>query len=81
MKRNDFIPKVLRKKASKGPFRAIEAQAMGISRTALIRLVAQGKLERISRGLYALSHAALTGKESLVEVALNRVRTINRHQK
>lgn len=70
MNRNNPFPSELRKKAAKGPFRAIEAQSLGVSRTALVRLVAQGKLERISRGLYALPNTPITGKETLVEVSL-----------
>lgn len=70
MKRNRPFPPELRKKASKGPFRTKEAQVLGVSRTALVRFVAEGKLVRISRGLYSLSEAAFTGNETMVEVSL-----------
>ena len=67
---NNKLPASLRKKASKGPFRASDAEAVGISRMALVRWVEQGKLERISRGLYSLPDVAITGKESLLEIAI-----------
>lgn len=70
MNYNKRLPPSLQKRASRGPFRASEARGFGVSGTALARLMTEGKLVRISRGLYALPDAAITGKESLIEASL-----------
>jgi predicted transcriptional regulator of viral defense system len=67
---NKSILQKLRKLGSKGPFRAIQAQALGISRTALVRFLSEGKLVRISRGLYSLPDAPITGNETFVEISI-----------
>lgn len=76
MNRNNALPLALRKRASRGPFRAKEALAHGISRTALVRWVEQGSLLRISRGLYSLPDAAITGRESLMEVSIKAPKAV-----
>ena len=51
-----------------GLFRAREAAAAGIPATILSRLVAQGKLERVGRGLYQHPDVALDEHASLLHV-------------
>ncbi|MDB5047251.1 MAG: putative transcriptional regulator [Fibrobacteres bacterium] len=76
MIRNTLLPQSLRKKAVKGPFRASEAEALGVSRTALVRWVEQGMLLRISRGLYSLPGVPISGKESFLEVAIKAPKAV-----
>lgn len=57
--------------AKAGPFRARDAQALGIPRSYLTRLTERGVLERISRGVYQLADAEVTELHSLAQVALH----------
>jgi predicted transcriptional regulator of viral defense system len=52
-----------------GPFRARDAEAQGISRVTLRRLVAKGELLSIGRGLYMRPEAPVTAHHSLALVA------------
>ncbi|HEY6558649.1 MAG TPA: type IV toxin-antitoxin system AbiEi family antitoxin domain-containing protein [Polyangiaceae bacterium] len=54
----------------RGVLRSRDFESQGISRVALSRLVEQGSLQRLGRGLYGLSGAKLTEHHSLVEVAV-----------
>ena len=53
----------------RGIVRSREAEAQGIPRAYLSRLVSQGELARIGRGLYALPGLEITEHHALVEVA------------
>jgi predicted transcriptional regulator of viral defense system len=57
------------KLVAKGPFRARDAEVLGITRMTLVRWVEKGILVRVSRGLYGLPEAVITGNESLIEIA------------
>jgi predicted transcriptional regulator of viral defense system len=50
-------------------FRSRDVAAVGLSRTALGRLVAAGTIERVGRGLYAGVNARVTEQHTLVEAA------------
>ena len=50
--------------------RARDLAEQGLPTIALTRLVQAGKLDRVARGLYALSGAAMSEHRSLAEVAL-----------
>jgi predicted transcriptional regulator of viral defense system len=60
---------VLRLAHSKGALRARDLAALGVSRAVLGRLVAQGALLRVGRGLYMSPKADISAHHSLVEVA------------
>jgi predicted transcriptional regulator of viral defense system len=47
-----------------------DLEALGFSRTALTRLVQQGKLERVARGVYAPPGTTTNAHHSLAEIAL-----------
>jgi predicted transcriptional regulator of viral defense system len=55
---------------ARGALRARDLAPLGIPRTVLGRLVAQGALIRASRGVYVRSDADITEHHSLVEVAV-----------
>lgn len=52
-----------------GPFRAAELEAVGVPRAYLARWLAQGIVERVSRGLYRLVEVEPTELGSVAEVA------------
>ncbi|MSP97051.1 MAG: hypothetical protein EXR29_07480 [Betaproteobacteria bacterium] len=54
----------------KGTLRASDLQGAGVPRIILTRLTANGRLEKISRGLYRLPKAKTSENESLVAIAL-----------
>lgn len=54
--------------AQNGPFRSADAEALGIPRTYLSRWVAQGRLERVGRGLYRLVEVEPTELGTIAEV-------------
>jgi len=51
-----------------GPMRSKDLEGLGVSRVALMRLVEQGKLERLGRGLYGLKGMAYDENQQLLEV-------------
>jgi len=51
-----------------GPLRSKDLEGFGMSRVALMRLVEQGKLERLGRGLYGLKGMAYDENQQLLEV-------------
>lgn len=55
--------------AARGVLRARDAEARGLARRELARLVQSGELERIGRGLYVPAKARITEHHSLVEAA------------
>ncbi|MEI8373147.1 MAG: type IV toxin-antitoxin system AbiEi family antitoxin domain-containing protein [Planctomycetota bacterium] len=59
---NSFMPRV-------GVLRMADALKLGIHRVTLYRMLEDGLLERMSRGLYRLSEAAPQGNPDLVAVA------------
>lgn len=62
--------------AEKGPFRSADAGALGIPRTYLSRWVAQGRLERVGRGLYRLVEVEPTELGTIAEVGRRAPRAI-----
>jgi predicted transcriptional regulator of viral defense system len=54
---------------SRGVLRSRDLEPLGIPRSVLGRLVADGRLERIGRGLYRSPHATVGPFHSLVEVS------------
>ena len=54
--------------AEKGPFRAVDATAQGITRSTLQRAVERGAIERIGYGLYRLVDGEVTEMASVAEV-------------
>lgn len=56
--------------ASKAVVRAMDAEAAGISRTALLRMMNAGLVERIGRGLYRLKEGGGYNHPDLVEAAV-----------
>lgn len=56
--------------------RARDVAAAGIPTTLLTRLVRAGRLERVSRGLYALPAGRLDARRSLAEVALRSPKAV-----
>ncbi len=71
-RQSDRIEVALRRLRTAGhgaAFRARDAVATGITRAELSRLVDDGVLERVDRGLYRFADAELTEHASLVEVA------------
>ena len=55
--------------SAQGVVRARDAEAHGLARPELARLVQSGKLERVGRGLYVPAKAKITEHHSLVEAA------------
>ena len=55
--------------AAQGVVRARDAEARGLARSELTRLVQTGELERVGRGLYVPAKAKITEHHSLVEAA------------
>ncbi len=51
-----------------GPMRSRDLEGLGMSRVALMRLVEQGKLEKLGRGLYGLRGMAYDENQQLLEV-------------
>jgi predicted transcriptional regulator of viral defense system len=71
MPRPPLLPtRVARLIRKTGMLRSRDFEAQGISRVALSRLVNQGRLQRLGRGLYGLPGAKLTEHHALVEVAV-----------
>lgn len=62
--------RVLRLATKRGLVRARDLAAEGIPRATLSRLVQSGKLDRVSRGLYALPGHACSEQHQLAEIAL-----------
>lgn len=62
-------PPDTRRLLARGPARSAQLEAAGIPRAQLSRLVAQGQLQRVSRGLYALPGYQGTEHSGLVTVA------------
>jgi predicted transcriptional regulator of viral defense system len=62
--------RVSRLARKKGVLRTRDFEAAGINRVALTRLVEQGVLQRLGRGLYGLHDAKVTEHHTLVEAAL-----------
>ncbi len=62
--------RVSRLARKKGALRTRDFEAAGINRVALTRLVEQGILQRLGRGLYGLHDAKVTEHHTLVEAAL-----------
>jgi predicted transcriptional regulator of viral defense system len=56
--------------ASRPTFRTMDAVRAGTPRTTLTRLVRQGDLTRVSRGVYAWADRATTEHDSLLEVSI-----------
>jgi predicted transcriptional regulator of viral defense system len=55
--------------SAQGVLRARDAEARGLARPELARLVQSGELERVGRGLYVPAKAKITEHHSLVEAA------------
>ena len=53
-----------------GLFRARDLQALGVARAALAGLVHEGRLTRVSRGIYSASERPVSEYDQLAEVAL-----------
>lgn len=58
-----------------GVVRSKELEAAGIARSQLSRMVANGELQRISRGLYTLPDSASTSDEGLLQVVRRHPKT------
>src|SRR5687767_13392592 len=63
----DRVGRLARKKAV---LRSRDFEEEGINRVALSRLVEDGVVERVGRGLYGLSQAKVTEHHTLVEASL-----------
>ena len=66
MKRKDKVLKIAEKK---GIIKASDLEAEGISRNYLFKLLNDGNLQKISRGLYSLPNASFTENVNLIEIA------------
>lgn len=70
-----FVPTIRNRKINASApsrmavFRPRDVEGIGLSRTALGRLVTAGTIERVGRGLYAPSNARVTKHHTLVEAA------------
>jgi predicted transcriptional regulator of viral defense system len=62
--------RVIRLARRQGALRSRDFETLGINREALSRLVEQGVLHRLGRGLYGLPDAKVTEHHTLVEAAL-----------
>jgi predicted transcriptional regulator of viral defense system len=63
------LDRALRSASKAGLVRPRDLTARGLDRRAVYRLVADGRLERIERGLYAVVGSVPTGDRTLAEVA------------
>jgi len=61
---------------TRGLLRPLDLDARGLSRVSLTRLVRQGRLARIGRGLYALPDRSVSAHEALAEVACRHPRAV-----
>ena len=68
--------KILRLAGKRGLLRARDTHNLGIPTTVLTRLVRNGKLERVSRGIYTLPGAQMSAQRSLAEVSLRTPRGV-----
>ena len=64
-----MIRNAARKVLDRGAVRPRDVAELGVSRTRLKRMTRSGELERVGRGLYVPTNAAITGHHSLVEAA------------
>jgi predicted transcriptional regulator of viral defense system len=62
--------RAIRLARKQGALRSRDFEAVGVSREALSRLVEQGVIHRVGRGLYGLPDAKVTEHHTLVEAAL-----------
>ena len=60
----------------KGLIRPLDLDARGLPRVSLTRLVRQGRLARVGRGLYALPDRAVSEHSALAEVARKHPRAV-----
>ena len=67
---------ILRLAGRRGLLRARDTHNLGIPTTVLTRLVRNGKLERVSRGIYTLPGAQMSAQRSLAEVSLRTPRGV-----
>ena len=67
---------ILRLAGKRGLLRARDTHNLGIPTTVLTRLVRNGKLERVSRGIYTLPGAQMSAQRSLAEVSLRTPRGV-----
>jgi predicted transcriptional regulator of viral defense system len=63
------VPRLPRAIRNKGIFRLTEARALGLHPEQVRRLIRQGQLTRLSRGLYTAASAVPTEHHTLAEVA------------
>ena len=68
--------KILRLAGKRGLLRARDTHNLGIPTTVLTRLVRNGKLERVGRGIYTLPGAQMSAQRSLAEVSLRTPRGV-----
>lgn len=68
--------KILRLAGKRGLLRARDTHNLGIPTTVLTRLVRNGKLERIGRGIYTLPGTQMSAQRSLAEVSLRTPRGV-----
>jgi predicted transcriptional regulator of viral defense system len=59
-----------------GLLRAVDLDAHGLPRVSLTRLVRQGRLTRVGRGLYALPERSVSEHSALAEVSRRHPRTV-----
>lgn len=64
-----YTQKTMQYVTRNGIVRPRDIEAIGIPREYLLRLYRQGKLERAGRGMYSLSHGAVTERHSYAEVS------------
>jgi len=69
MKQDTQAHRVLSLAREKGTLRAVDVDKIGIPRIVISRLNAEGKLERIDRGIYRLPDLVSSENESLVLIA------------
>lgn len=68
--------RILELARAKGTFRAVDADKIGIPRIVISRLNAEGKLERVGRGVYRLANTILPEHEDLVLIAARVPRAV-----
>jgi predicted transcriptional regulator of viral defense system len=68
-----FVPSVARLSGREGVLRTRDFEAAGVNRVKLGRLVAEGAIERVGRGLYTAPSGKVTEHHTLVEASV-RVR-------
>ncbi|HYN78668.1 MAG TPA: type IV toxin-antitoxin system AbiEi family antitoxin domain-containing protein [Lamprocystis sp. (in: g-proteobacteria)] len=61
---------------ARGLLRPVDLDTQGLPRVALTRLVRQGRLTRVGRGLYALPNRAVSAHTALAEVARRQPRAV-----